>query len=40
MILNNDNKKLSRNEKQKTQKNKAMKLLLNNIKLQKIKLIY
>ena len=35
MIIKNENKKLSRNKKKKTQPNKAMKLLLNEIKLQK-----
>ena len=35
MIINNENKKLSLNKKEKTQPNKALKLLLNKIKLQK-----
>ena len=38
MIMNNDNKKLSRNKKEKIQKNKAMKLFLNKIKFQKTKI--
>ena len=37
MIMNNGNKKLSRNKKKKTQPKKAMDLLLNKIKLQKNK---
>ena len=35
MIMNNENKKLSRNKKKKSQPNKAMKLLLNKLKLEK-----
>ena len=38
MVINNENKKLSRNKKKKTQSSMAMKLLLKKIKLQKSKI--
>ena len=38
MVMNNENKNLSRNKKKKTQSSMAMKLLLNKIKLQKNKI--
>ena len=39
MVMNKENKKLSRNKKKKTQPNKAMKLLLKKLICKKIKLI-